>query len=222
MQHHSPLRCETSPPLTALSAPPPCKKIHLLLAAPDETPPAIPDEVPMSSGRLPHSLRHQSPPCPLRLSPLRRVHRRRHAQDVSSVLETAQSKDSVMGPEQPTVLPEPPTPPVVPSKTARVAERPQKSQPRRGTSRDKQPSLPCRIRHRLLLLTRGTRLLLAQYQQPTRASAVAPERSAALQESPPPAAPPQTTRNPDRFNPRAVQKERRAAPPVRAGAVSAG
>src|SRR5262249_6319410 len=48
-----------------------------------------------------------------------------------------------------------------------------------------------------------------------RASAVAPERSAALQESPPPAAPPRSMRPPDRFNSHAVQKERRAVQPVR-------
>src|SRR5262249_49610934 len=42
-----------------------------------------------------------------------------------------------------------------------------------------------------------------------------PERSAALQESPTPAVPPKTTRVPERFNPRAVQKDRRATQPAR-------
>src|SRR5437867_2266008 len=57
------------------------------------------------------------------------------AQDVSPPLETGQSTGSVVGPEQPAALQQPPTP-VVPSTSVRVAERSQKSQPPRGTPRE--------------------------------------------------------------------------------------
>jgi len=133
------------------------------------------------------------------------------AQDVSPPLETGQS--TAVGPEQPAALPEPPMP-AVPSKTVRVAERPQKSQPRRGTTREAAvPALP-----RTPLPARadqGDGALSGAAPSEDRAPAVAPERSMALHESPPPAVPPKTARAPERFNPRAVQKERRATQPAR-------
>jgi WD40 repeat protein/type II secretory pathway predicted ATPase ExeA len=135
------------------------------------------------------------------------------AQDVSPPLETGQSEDSVVRPEQPAALPEPPTP-VVPSKTGRMAERPHTRQPRRSTLREAAiPPLP-----RTPSPTpadKGEGAPSDTVPAEARASAVTPERSAALQESPLPAVPPHTMRDPDRFNPRAVQKERRAAQPAR-------
>jgi type II secretory pathway predicted ATPase ExeA len=131
------------------------------------------------------------------------------AQDVSPPLETVQSEDSVVWPEHPAALPEPPTP-VVPSKTGRMAERPHTRQPRRSTARKAAiPPLP-----RTPSPTpadKGEGAPAGTGPAEARTSAVTPERSAALQESPPPAVPPYTMRDPDRFNPSAVQKESRAA-----------
>ena len=85
------------------------------------------------------------------------------AQDVSPPLETVQSEASVVRPEHPAALPEPPTP-VVPSKTGRMAERPHTRQPRSSTPRKAAiPPLP-----RTPSPTpadKGEGLLLAQDQQ---------------------------------------------------------
>jgi WD40 repeat protein/type II secretory pathway predicted ATPase ExeA len=134
-------------------------------------------------------------------------------QDVSPPLETVQSKTSVVGPEQPAALSELPTP-VVPSKPVRVAERPQKSQPRRGTPREAAVP-PLQHTPSPTPADKGDSTPSSTVPSEARASAVAPERSAALQESPLPAVPPQTMRAPERFNARAVQKERRASQPAR-------
>jgi WD40 repeat protein len=138
------------------------------------------------------------------------------AQDVSPPLETAESK--AVGPEQPALLPEPPMP-LGPSRPARVAERPQKSQPRRGTPR--QAAVPP-LTHTPspTRADQGSSAHARPVPSEARASAVAPERSVALQASPPPAVSPQTRSDADRFKPRAVQPERRAAQPARDRAAS--
>jgi WD40 repeat protein/type II secretory pathway predicted ATPase ExeA len=198
-----PVEMRASPPLTALSAPSPL---------PEDPPPTVaPDEVFTPSvqvAALPVTPEPSEPPqtlTPTRSAP------QMDAQDVSPPLETAESK--AVGPEQPAALPEPPTP-IVPSKPARSAERPQKSQPHRGIPRQAAvpplPHTPSPTR-----ADKGDGALSRRVPSETRASAVAPERSAALQESPPPAVPPQTMRDADRFHPRAAQPERRAAPPAR-------
>src|SRR5215510_8170231 len=199
-----PVEMRASPPLTALSAPPPLQEEPPPTAAHDEV--LTPSEQVVA---LPETL--ESSALPQTLTPTQSAPQM-DAQDASPPLETGQSKDSVMGPEQPAALPGPP--PVVPSGPPRVAERPQKSQPRRGTPRQAAvpplPHTPSRTP-----ADKGEGAPSSTALAEARASAVAPERSAALQESPPPAAPPQSMRGPDRFNPRAVQKERRAAEPVR-------
>src|SRR5262249_22814655 len=120
---------------------------------------------------------------------------------------------AMVGHEQPAALQELPTP-VVPSKTVRVAERPPKSQPRRDTPRA--AAVPP-LQHTPLPLPadQGDGAPASTVQSEARASAVAPGRSAALQENPPPAVPPQAMRNPERFKPRTVQRDRRATQPVR-------
>ncbi len=135
------------------------------------------------------------------------------AQDVSPPLETVQSEDSVVRSEQPAALQEPPTP-VAPSKTVRMAERPQKSQPRRGTLRAAAVP-PLQRTPPPAHADKGDGAFSGTVPSEDRTPAVAPERSAALQDSPTPAVPPKTMRAPERFNPRVVQKERQATQPAR-------
>ena len=163
-----PVEMETSPLLTALLRPPSLEEVPPLSPLPpEETPPAIPDEVPMSSGEVTALAAPPEPSVPPQTltpatSALQTV-----TQDVSSVLETAPPEGPVMRPEQPTVQQEPPTPPVTPPKTVQATERPPKSQPRRGMSREAAVSPIQRTPSPALCCPRETRLLLAQDNQPT-------------------------------------------------------
>src|SRR5262249_47428574 len=131
-------------------------------------------------------------------------------------LETGESADSVVGPEQPATLQQPSTP-VVPSKTVRVAERPQKSQSRRGTPREAAvPPLPRTPPP--AQADKGDGDPAGTVRSEDRAPALASERSAALSESPPPAVPSKPRRAPERFKQRVAQKEPPATPPARDGA----
>ena len=194
-----PVEMRTSPPLTALSVPPPRHENPPPTAAPDE---ALTPSVQVAG--LSETSEPSAPPealTPTQSAP------QMAAQDVSSPLEIMESKASVGEPEPPAVGPERPTP-VVPSQHARVAERPQKSQPRRDTLRhaavpplSHAPSPP--------RADNGASAPASTIPSDTRASAVVPERSTALRE-------------PDHFNPRAVPKERRATQPGRDRAALSG
>ena len=140
-------------------------------------------------------------------------------QEVFAMLETALPEGPVMGPEQPTAQQEPPAFPVAPSKTARATERHQKSQPRRGMSREAAVS-PIQRTPSPAHAAQGDEAPSGPGQSANRDLAVAPERSAARPESPPPAVPPKPRRVPERNNPRVIQKDPQAAPPAGAGAVS--
>jgi WD40 repeat protein/type II secretory pathway predicted ATPase ExeA/nitrate/nitrite transporter NarK len=207
-----PVEMRTSPPLTALSAPPPLHEDPPPTAAPDE---ALTPSVQVAA--LSETSEPSAPPealTPTQSAP------QMAGQDVSSSLEIMKSKASVGGPEPPAVGPERPTP-VVPSQPARVAERPQKSHPRRDTLRhaavpplSHAPSPP--------RADNGVSAPASTIPSETRATAVVPERSTALRESPPPAVPPHSLREPDRFNSRAAQQERRATRHGRDRAALAG
>ena len=198
-----PIETGVSPPLPALSAPP------LLQEGPPPT--AAPDEVSTSSVQVATLSETPSP------SELPQTHTpttsapQMATQDVSPPLETGQPENAVVGPEQPAVPPESPTP-VVPSKPVRVAERPQKSQPRRSTPRE--ATVPPLQRTPLAHADQGNAVPSGTVPLEDHVPALVPERSAALQESPAPAAPPKTIRAPQRSKPREVQKDLRGAQPA--------
>jgi WD40 repeat protein/type II secretory pathway predicted ATPase ExeA len=186
----------------------------------EEAPPPLapPDEVSMPSEEvIALSAPPESSAPPQTLTPTTGA-LQMATQDVLSPLVTAPPEGPVMGSEQPTVLQEPP-PPVAPSKTVRVVERPQKSLPRRGMSRD--AAAPPLLRTPSPVhAARGDEAPSGTEQSAERDLAVAPERSAARPESAPLAVPAKPPRGPERLNPRAVQKDSRAAPPARAAVVS--
>jgi WD40 repeat protein/type II secretory pathway predicted ATPase ExeA len=199
-----PSESAVSPPLPAPSTLPSQGEGPLSPAVPDEVPtPPMQVAAPLETPALSE---FPQPLTPTTSAP------ERAAQDVSPSRHIEQPEGAVVGPEPPAVLPEPPAP-VVPSKPVRVVERPQNSQPRRGTPRHAAvPPLPPTPSS--TPADKGDDASSSTVPSEARAPAIAPARSATLQESPPPAVPPKIMREPERFNPRAVQKERRVASPA--------